>query len=292
MNSTMSLNFSVSDLTVHRLVELDAPFLPAREMLPGLTSEVLDENRYWLQPDSLGVNDIFNLCYQAYVVRTPHHTIMVDTCLGNHKPRRLPEWHMKTDDAYMRALATAGLRVEDIDFVMCTHLHGDHVGWNTRLDNGKWVPTFPNARYVFSRAEVASTVALDEKTPNAAYQDSVLPIIREGRAELVGGDYELGDHVRLLPTPGHTDGHVSFCFGKKQDDLVMTGDLIHVPLQMRYPELSFARDKDPELAAKTRRGFLERYCDTRTLCCTAHFPSPSVGAIKRWGDGYRLEHTN
>ncbi|MET0164141.1 MAG: MBL fold metallo-hydrolase [Vicinamibacterales bacterium] len=285
----MSLKFSVGDMTVHRIVELDAPFLPALEMLPALTSELLDENRTWLQPDSLDRNDVFRLCYQTYVVRTPHHTILVDSCLGNHKPRPRPEWHMKTDDTYMRALAGAGLSVRDIDFVMCTHLHGDHVGWNTRLVNGEWVPTFPNARYVFSEREHAATEAAHNQTENPAYQDSVLPVVRAGRADLVADDYQLGDHVRILPTPGHTEGHVSFCFGKKQDQVVMTGDLIHVPLQTRYPELSFSRDKDPVQAASTRRAFLERYCDTSTLCCTAHFPSPSAGRIRRWNEGYRLE---
>jgi glyoxylase-like metal-dependent hydrolase (beta-lactamase superfamily II) len=143
---------------------------------------------------------------------------------------------------------------------------------------------------VFSKREVSSTEAMNAAVPNAAYNDSVLPIIRKGRAELVEDDYRLGDDVRMLSTPGHTDGHVSFCFGKRSDELVMTGDLIHVPLQMRYPELNFARDKDPALAAATRRGFLERFCDAPTVCCTAHFPSPSTGRITRWGNGYRLEN--
>jgi glyoxylase-like metal-dependent hydrolase (beta-lactamase superfamily II) len=279
-------------MTIHRIVELDAPFIPAMEMLPDLTPEVLEQNRSWLEPHSLGAGDVFNLCYQSYVVRTPHHNILVDSCLGNDKPRARPEWNMKTDTNWMRALAAAGLAVEDIDYVMCTHLHGDHTGWNTRLVNGQWVPTFPNARYVFSQHELAATEAANQQKENPVYQDSVLPIVQAGRAEVVTDDYQLGDHVRILPTPGHTAGHVAFCFGKKQDEAVMTGDLIHVPLQMRYPELSFARDKDPVLAAVTRRTFLERFCDTPTLCCTAHFPSPSFGRVKRWGDGYRIENVN
>jgi len=285
----MSVTFSVGDMTVHRIVELDAPFLPAFAMLPALTPEGLDENRSWLRPHSLDADDVFRLCYQSYVVRTPHHTILVDSCLGNDKQRPRPEWHMKSDDTYMRALGAAGLTVGDIDFVMCTHLHLDHVGWNTRLVDGEWVPTFPNARYVFSRREHAATQAANARTANAAYEDSVLPIVRAGRADLVDDDFQLGDHVRILSTPGHTEGHVSLCFGSRRDEVVMTGDLIHVPLQTRYPELSFAFDKDPALAAITREAFLERYCDTSTLCCTAHFPSPSVGRIRRWGEGYRLE---
>jgi glyoxylase-like metal-dependent hydrolase (beta-lactamase superfamily II) len=201
----MKLDFAVGDMTVHRIVDLEAPFLHALEMLPALTPELLEENRHWLQPNSLDENDVFKLCYQAYLVRTPHHNILVDSCLGNHKPRARPEWHMKANDDFMRGLARVCLTPADIDFVMCTHLHLDHIGWNTQLVDGEWVPTFPRARYVFSRREVDATVALDAARPNAAYHDSVLPVIREGRAELVGDDYALGDHLRLLPTPGHTE---------------------------------------------------------------------------------------
>ncbi len=286
----MSKTFTVGDLTIQRIVEDDAPFRSALDMLPALTPEVLDENRHWLRPDSLDANDVFKLCFQSYVVRTPHHNILVDTCLGNDKPRPYPQWSMKTDGTYMSALAAAGLAVEDIDYVMCTHLHFDHVGWNTRLDNGRWVPTFPKARYVFSAREVAATRALHGVNAVPAYTDSVLPIVQAGRAELVADDHCIGDHVRLLPTPGHTEGHVAIAFGKGRDDAVMTGDLIHVPLQMRYPELSFARDKDMAQAAATRRAFLERYCDTATLCCTSHFPAPSAGHIKRWGHGFKLQY--
>lgn len=285
----MTLTLQVADMTIHRIVELEARFLPALEMLPALTPDVLAENRAWLQPHSLDTDDVFKLCYQSYVVKTPHHTILVDSCLGNHKARPRPEWNMKSDDAFLRALRAAGFTVEDIDYVMCTHLHLDHVGWNTRLVNGEWVPTFPNARYVFGREEHAFWEAANRSKDNPVYLDSILPIVRAGRADLVTDDFQLGDHVRILATPGHTVGHVALCFGKKHDEAVMSGDLMHVPLQMRYPELSFKSDRDHTQAAVTRRTFLERYCDTRTLCCPAHFPSPSVGRIARWGDGFKCE---
>jgi glyoxylase-like metal-dependent hydrolase (beta-lactamase superfamily II) len=287
----MKLDFAAADMTIHRIIDLEAPFVPALEMLPALTPQLLDENRHWMQ-DSLDENNAFRLCYQAYLVRTPHHNILVDTCLGNHKERARPEWHMKTNDSFMNGLARVGLSPADIDYVMCTHLHGDHVGWNTQLVNGEWVPTFPKARYVFSRREMEATQAADAGTALAPYRDSVLPVVRAGMAEAVEDDYGIGDHVRLLPTPGHTDGHVSFCFGRGRDELVVTGDLIHVPLQMRYPELNFARDRNPELAKTTRRNFLERFCDTQTLCCAAHFPSPSAGRVRRWGSGYRMDYSD
>lgn len=285
----MTLRFNIGDLTIHRVIEQESAFLPALEMLAGLTPELLAENRDWLAPTALDANDALLMCFQSYIVETPHHKILVDTCIGNDKPRTRPMWNAKTDDAYMRALGAAGFSVDDIDYVMCTHLHPDHVGWNTRLDNGQWVPTFPNARYIFGEEEFTHWTRQNAKTPNAVFTDSVLPVVEAKRADLVQSDFGIGDHVRLLPTPGHTPGHVAVCFGRNGDDAVMSGDLIHSPLQLRYPELSTNFDTDKAQAAATRRSFLERYCDTRTLCCTAHFPSPTVARIKRWDDGFKCE---
>ncbi|CCD99591.1 putative metallo-beta-lactamase superfamily protein [Bradyrhizobium sp. STM 3809] len=238
---------------------------------------------------ALDAQDTLMLCVQSYVVKTPHHTILIDSCIGNDKPRARPVWNMKTDDSYMRALAAAGISVDDIDVVMCTHLHTDHVGWNTRLDNGRWVPTFPNARYVFAQAEYDYWVAQNDKAEVPAFADSVLPVVEAQRADIVSDGFVIGDHVRLLPTPGHTPGHVAVAIGKARDEAVFAGDLIHSPLQLAYPELSPKFDVDPKQAAVTRRGFLDRYCDTPTLCCTAHFPSPSAGRITRNGNGFACE---
>ncbi|MBS0245199.1 MAG: MBL fold metallo-hydrolase [Proteobacteria bacterium] len=283
----MILKFAVGDLTIHRIIEQETAFLPALEMLPGLTADVLAENRAWMrQAKALDEKDILLLAFQSYVVKTPHHTILIDSCIGNDKPRARPMWHMKTDDTYMRALAIAGLSVDDIDFVMCTHLHTDHVGWNTRLVNGRWVPTFPNARYVFAQQELDYWSEQNAKAPVPPFVDSVLPIVEAQRHEVVGNDHQIGDHVRIVPTPGHTPGHVAFGIGRGKDDAVFSGDLMHSPIQALYPEMSVKFDVDPARAATTRRGFLERYCDTDTLCCTAHFPSPSVGKIRRQGNGF------
>ena len=286
----MTTTFTAGDLTIHRIIELEAAMLPAFQFLPDLTPEILAENRAWMQPTALDANDVLILCFQSYVVRTPHHTIMVDTCVGNDKrhPAR-PVWHQKTDDTYMRALAAHGLSVNDIDFVMCTHLHLDHVGWNTRMENGRWVPTFPKARYLFAKEEYDHWAERNAKEPILAFEDSVLPVMEAKRAELVSSTHQLGDHIRLLPTPGHTKGHVAIVAGRQRDEAVLIGDLIHSPLQMRHTELSTSADYDKLQAAQSRRDFLERYCDTDTLCCTTHFPSPSVGRIKRWDKGFRCE---
>jgi glyoxylase-like metal-dependent hydrolase (beta-lactamase superfamily II) len=287
----MKLKFSVGDLTIHRIIEQETKFLQAQDMLPDLTPDVLAGNRAWMQQaGALDDTDTFILCFQSYIVKTPHHTVLIDSCVGNDKPRPgRPQWNMKTDDSYMRALAAAGFSVADIDFVMCTHLHVDHVGWNTRLENGRWVPTFPNARYVFAKGEYDYWLDMNAKTEVPPFVDSVLPVVEAKKADIVISDFVLGDHARILPTPGHTPGHVAFTFGRGKDDVVFAGDLMHTPLQTRYPELSPKFDVDPKLAAATRRNFLQRYCDTDTLCCTAHFPSPSAGKISRWGDGFSCD---
>lgn len=290
----MANGFSLGDLTIDRIIEQEMPFFDPFEFLPGLTPALLEENRAWLEPTALdpGTGHLV-LCIQSYVVRTPHHTVLIDSCVGNGKDRPTrPFWHMKTDDTYMQALAAAGLSVEDIDFVLCTHLHPDHVGWNTRLADGRWVPTFPKARYVFSEREYGYWMERHAEAPIAYMADSVLPVVEAGRAELVRSDHALGDHVRLEPTPGHTPDHYAVRLVAAGGDAVVTGDLIHSPLQCRYPELSSRPDYDKAQAAATRRAMLERCCDTATLFCAAHFPSPSVGRITRWGDGFRFLPTS
>ncbi len=287
----MSTTFQVDDMTIHRIVEQEIGHTMATDFLSNLSPELLAENRAWMESGrALTPDGRIVLCFQSYVIRTPHHVVLIDTCYGNEKnlPRR-PEWHMSTDEAYMRNLASIGLTVDDVDFVMCTHLHVDHVGWNTRRDNGRWVPTFPNARYIFSAEELAYWTTRNAAETLPYMVESVLPIVAAGRVDLVTSTHQLGDHIRLLPTPGHTPDHFAVRLGRTHDAAVITGDLLHSPLQMRYPHLKMGIDFDPDQAITTRRSFLERYVDTKTLCCTAHFPSPSVGLIKRWDEGYRCE---
>lgn len=289
----MAAAIELGEMVIHRVIEQEAPLFDPLEFFPDLTKDRLEENRSWLEPEALDpVTGKLRICVQSYVIRTPHHTILVDSCVGNHKPRPgRPFWNMKTDDTWMRGLAATGLTVQDIDYVMCTHLHVDHVGWNTRLENGRWVPTFPNARYIFGEREFAYWAAEHARTPNPVIADSVLPIVEAGRAELVQSDHVLNDHIRLTPTPGHTPGHYAVELGKGRTQAVLTGDLIHSPLQARYPELSMRADTDRAQSAATRRRFLECHCEAGTLLCTAHFPSPSMGRLSRWGEGFRFEAT-
>jgi len=288
----MSTTYQVGDVTIHRIVEDESPFEEATRFLPNLTAQQLAESRSWMAPAALDpATDKLIFCFQSYLVVTPHHKILIDTCVGNDKERPgRGNWHQNKSTRYMDALGAAGFGVNDIDAVMCTHLHVDHVGWNTKLQNGQWVPTFPNARYLFSDRELEYWTARNAENPIGPMVDSVLPIVAAGRADLVRSDAAFGDHIRLQPTPGHTIDHFAVQIGRgTHTDAVVTGDLIHSPLQARYPELQMRVDFDPAQAVVSRRAFLEQYCDTATLCCMAHFPSPSVSRVKRWGDGFRCD---
>jgi glyoxylase-like metal-dependent hydrolase (beta-lactamase superfamily II) len=281
---------TLGDLTIQRALELVTPFDPLF-FFPETTPDDWAPHRSWLEPKAMDPESgALPFPVQSYVVRTSHHTILIDSCVGNHKKRPgFPSWHLKADDAYMRALGALGLAPEDIDFVMCTHMHGDHVGWNTRLVDGRWVPTFPNARYVFSRKELEVWEREHTKSPRPSLEDSVLPVVAAGQAELVMNDHALDDEVWLEPTPGHTPDHLAICLASRGERAVMSGDLMHSPIQCLYPEWTARPDWDADLAKRTRRAFLERHCDTATLVCTAHFPLPSAGRIVAHGNAFRFE---
>ena len=286
---TSPLTFAAGDLTVHRIVEMSGPTMGIQQMLPGLSDAMLAEHRGWLVPDSLDADDRAIMNFQCYVVRTPHHNILIDSCIGNDKtmPPHMADWHKRQGREYELALEAAGLRYEDIDYVFCTHLHADHVGWNTRLVDGKWAPTFPKARYVFSAEEVRFWEGQYAQTGAQVFLESVLPVLEAGRADLVSDDAVIGDHVRLLPTPGHTPHHVAVLLGKRRDEAAFAGDVLHSPLQFRYPDLASAIDRDGAAAASvSRRGFLERFAETGTVCCFAHTPAPSAGFVRRLEDGF------
>jgi glyoxylase-like metal-dependent hydrolase (beta-lactamase superfamily II) len=287
----MSLTFAVGDLTIHRVIESEAPLFDPLTFFPTLTQQLLEQNLSWLKPDYVDpVSGNLVLCIQSYIVRTPHHNILIDSCVGNHKDRpAYPFWNKMTSGRYEKNLAATGLTVDDIDFVMCTHMHVDHVGWNTRLENGRWVPTFPKAKYVFADRELAFWTEKERTDPGQQpwIVDSVLPIIQANRQEVVSSHHQLSDIVRLVPTPGHTVDHYSVHVGKTGADAVIAGDMVHSPLQARYPDLGMRADYDRAQGGESRRALFSKLCDTSTLLCTGHFPSPSTGRLTRWGDGFR-----
>jgi len=289
----MTTPIALKDITIHPVIEQPrCTDFKVMEFFPALTKEVYAENRSWLEPGFVDPsNGGLVLCIQGFVIKTPHHNILIDSCVGNHKPRPTrPFWNMMNGDRFEMSLAGAGLGVGDIDYVMCTHLHGDHVGWNTRLDNGRWVPTFPKARYVMADRELAYWTQREKDNPAIApwITDSVLPIVAAKREQIVKSDFAFNDQVQFVPTPGHTIDHYSVLVGRAGADVLITGDMIHSPLQGKYPEFGMMSDYDSPQAGKTRRKIFDRFCEENTIMCASHFPSPSTGHVRRWGDGYKF----
>jgi glyoxylase-like metal-dependent hydrolase (beta-lactamase superfamily II) len=288
----MTPPITLKDITIYQVVEQQGPFFDALEFFPTLTKELLEENRSWLQPTFIdpGSNRLV-LCVQSFIIKTPHHNILIDSCVGNHKPRPArPAWNMMNSDRFEKGFAATGLTVNDIDYVMCTHLHVDHVGWNTRLDNGRWVPTFPKAKYVMADRELEFWTQKEKGDPSSFpwITDSVLPIVAAKRAQIVKSDFALNEQFQFIPTPGHTIDHYSVLVGEPGGDALITGDMIHSPIQGRYPELGMRADYDSGQAGQTRRKVFDRFCDTSTIMCMVHFPSPSTARVRRWGDGYKF----
>jgi glyoxylase-like metal-dependent hydrolase (beta-lactamase superfamily II) len=266
---------TVGDVTVTRVVELDRSSFEIGAMLPESTPERIAAQRDWMGPELLDpATGVHKACIQSYVLRTPWHTVVIDTCVGNDKPRDgVPAWHMRRG-TYLSDLAAAGVKPEDVDMVICTHLHVDHVGWNTRLEGGRWVPTFPRARYVIVREEFEFWKREGEtgREEFGLIDDSVMPVVEAGRADLVASDHVIDDRLRLEPAPGHTPAHVCVRLTTPAGQAIFTGDMMHRPIQVAEPEWNSRFCDDAELARKTRRGFLERHADADVIVLAAHFP--------------------
>ena len=281
----------IGEFRLDRVVESEEPLIAPDNFFPESTPDVFAAHAEWLQPRYVDpASGKLIICVQSYIVRTPRHTIVVDACVGNDKDRAVfPQWHQQ-QYSYLADLAAAGVQPEDVDFVMCTHLHTDHVGWNTRLLDGRWVPTFPNARYIFARDEYRhreEQMRQDASTGHPqAFADSVLPVMDAGQAVLVASDHQIEDGVWLEPAPGHTPGNVVVNLVSGTDRAVLSGDVIHHPVQLVKPEWSSRACEDRPMSRQTRRALIERYADTDTLIAPAHFPSPSLGYIVGHGDRF------
>ena len=271
----------LGQIEIRRVVESICKDFDPYDFFPETTKEDWARHKSWLEPRALDpASGNLVLPIQAFLVRTKRHTILIDTCVGHDKSRpQRPFWHLKRFDTFLPRLSAAGAKAEDIDYVMCTHLHTDHVGWNTQLRDGRWVPTFPNAKYIFARTEWQAFEAMHARHPQPQFLDSVLPIMEAGQAQLVEKDFALDDEVWLEPTPGHTPGHFSVRIASRGAKAVITGDCIHSPVQCVEPHWIMRADSDPQLAKSTRRTFLESVSDSDVTVCATHFPEPSIGRV-------------
>lgn len=280
--------WKIGDVTVTKVVEVEIPG-KATWILPDATPENL-LTVPWCQPHFVGSDGAAVMSVHALLVESQGQRIVVDTCVGNDK--NLPavkNWHLKTGGSFLQDLTDAGFAPESVDTVLCTHLHVDHVGWNTMKRDGRWVPTFPNARHLWNEAEYAHWAAEGDGPMGSVVSESVLPVFDAGLVDLVRGDHVVTDEVRLESTPGHTPGHVSVHIRSRGEEAVITGDLTHHPVQLAHPEWRSSADWDGDQAEATRRAFFERYADRPVLVIGTHFATPTAGHIVRDGDAWRLD---
>jgi glyoxylase-like metal-dependent hydrolase (beta-lactamase superfamily II) len=278
----------VGDAELFRIEEMIDTSFVATDFIPSFDEAALAPHMDWLAPNHYNpATGGLSLSMHAWVVRTGRHTVLIDTCVGNDKDR-MPRahWH-QMDTPFLDRLRATGVAPEDIDYVMCTHLHPDHVGWNTKLEDGRWVPTFPNAKYLFGEVEYEHWLAnpSDSSVRQNAINDSVLPIVEAGRAEMIRDGHDVDGSFTVEASPGHTPGHHDFRLVSDGKDAQFTGDAIHHPVQIYNVDWSTSACSDPLLAAKSRRRILEKCCERNSLLLPAHFLTPSCGHVVDAGGG-------
>jgi glyoxylase-like metal-dependent hydrolase (beta-lactamase superfamily II) len=285
---------TIGQARITRIEETYLPVYPPRHILPEWTDAIAAEHADWLAPNHYdSAKDLIKLSVHSWLLQVGGKKILIDACCGNHKVRPTrPFWNM-LDTPYLDRLAAAGARPAEIDYVMCTHLHHDHVGWNTQLRDGRWVPTFPNARYVISKSDFEYYRALDAD-PNKAepvefgtFRECVLPVVEAGRADLVTGQHRLNEHVEIVPAPGHSAGHVVFRLESGGERAVFIGDVLHHLMQVYYPHWNFPKNSDAEQARASRRTVLEHRAATGALMLPAHVGAPFAGYIEAIAKGFR-----
>ncbi|MEQ9641183.1 MAG: MBL fold metallo-hydrolase [Alphaproteobacteria bacterium] len=277
----------IGDIEITRVVEIEATGGMTR-ILPDATRERVREIP-WMYPHFADEDGRMRGSIHALCIQTPEQKIIVDTCVGNDKMRPYNKAWDQLQTGFLDDLAAAGFAPEAVDTVMCTHLHVDHVGWNTRLVDDKWVPTFPQARYLMAKREVEHWNDEDDATAQQIMADSVQPIFDAGLVETVAMDQRIGEGLSLIPSPGHTPGHVSVLIESQGEQALITGDFLHHPCQFAHPEWSAVVDTDSERAVHTRHMMFERFADTPTLIIGTHFATPSAGRLVRDGKTYRLD---
>ena len=283
----------IGEVRVTRIEEQMGPGFPAKDFFPEFDAETFAAEQHWLAP-SYYIPESGRLLasIHSWLVRTGKYTVLIDACSGNHKPRPgMPRFDM-LNTQYLDRLREAGVQPEEIDFVMCTHLHVDHVGWNTKLENGRWVPTFKNARYLFAKREYAhwenehKTKGLE--TNGGSFDDSVLPVVEAGKAVMIDSDHQPDPLLTIKDYPGHTPGSIAINLKDGGSQATFSGDIMHHPIQVYHPDWSSQFCSDQELSAKSRRKLLEDCSESGALLCPAHFPGANAGYITPQGNAFRI----
>lgn len=278
------MQWTVGKVRITKLVEMETVG-STRFILPAATNDEI-RKLPWLIPHFATEEGRLKMSIHSLVVETPTRRIVVDTGLGNDKQGRgVPTWNNRSTP-FLETMTAAGFPPDSIDTVLCTHLHVDHVGWNTRLVEGKWVPTFPGASYLFGRTEYEywrDYTAEPDKV--AVFNDSVKPVVDAGLAELIPSDHQICDEISVIPTPGHSPGHMSVLIESGGEQGLLSGDVAHHPCQMAHLDWCSVVDSDPAQSAASRHKLFSRFADTPTLVIGGHF---AAGHIKRDGDAFRF----
>lgn len=289
-------SWRIGDVTVTKFVDCVEAHDLSHIFIGATREAVLDIP--WLHPHFITPEGLGLLSFHALVVDTPDKRIIVDTCWGDDKDRGPWEIRSNLQTAFLRELEGAGFARESFDVVLCTHLHADHVGWNTMLVDGKWVPTFPNARYILNRTEfefwrnpfgLPSGDGFD-KVQELTFLDSVLPVYEAGLIDLVDGRHKVCEEVTLVPTPGHTAGHVSVHIVSRGEEALITGDMTHHPSQLVHPEWGLKEDFDFDQGRWTREAVYAEAASKPMLVIGTHWAGVTAGYVRRCGDGYRLHY--
>ena len=290
MTSETATTLMIGDIRVRALVDLDGYPLDLGFVFPDAKLEDVAPHRSWLEPTYLQGNEI-RLVIRTVVMEVDGRNILIDACVGEHKERPTrPLFNKRTDTDFLAKLAKLGFRPEDIDVVFCTHLHVDHVGWNTKLENGRWVPTFPKARYLFGRKELDHWMGQPNRAElgGGSFVDSVIPIVEAKRCDLVDDGHDIGKGLSLCLLPGHTPGQLGLDVVRGKDRAFFVGDAMHSPLQVALPDLSTGFDTDRKQAAVTRRAFLDAAAADNRWLVPCHFRGPIAHKIKRAGNSFMI----
>jgi len=278
--SNSKLRWRIGEVEIIQVVEMEENEIFS-SFIPEAKRERIKKIK-WLRPNFADERGELKSLVQSFIVRSEGKNILIDTCNGNDKDRpNVPEWgNLQTN--YLKKFSKVGVVLEQIDYVACTHLHFDHVGWNTKLEDGKWVPTFPNAKYLFSKGEYEYWIKRPKKEMIDDFNgidDSVTPVVEAGLAEFVVDDYKIDKNVRFMPTPGHTPHHVSVVIESEGKKAIITGDVMHHPCQIAHQEWTTEADTYPDQTVETRRKFLNKVKDTDTLVIGSHFANPVAGKV-------------
>ena len=282
----MNHTWQIGEVKVTRLLEMELPiaYYAKKPFMAKATPEALSKMS-WLYPKFVTPEGHLRLSIHALLVEAPGLKLVVDTCVGNDKPRAISGNRALHTD-FLKDLEAAGWHRESVDFVICTHLHVDHVGWNTMKVGDRWIPTFPNARYLIGQQEYEYWCGDKDEEQQAVMLDSVTPIFDSGLADLVATDHTISPEIRLIPTIGHTPGHVSVMIESDGKKALITGDFMHHPCQIEHPEWTVSFDEDEAAAAACRRSVLDDLADSPVLVIGTHFASPTAGRIITAGESF------